>query len=32
MAQQQFKGRKVPWAQLEEYLSLHQGMILSQLD
>ena len=30
--EQQFVGKKVPWAQLEEYLAVHQGTIQSFLD
>ena len=28
----QFKGKKVPWNQMEEYLTVHQGTIVAYLD
>jgi hypothetical protein len=28
----QFKGKKVPWKQMEEYLTVHQGTIVAYLD
>lgn len=32
MAAAQFEGKRVPWTQLEEYLALHQGAIVSFID
>ena len=29
---EQLNGKRVPWPQLEEYLALHQGAIVSFLD
>ena len=32
MAAEQFKGKRVPWSHLEDYLSVHQGTITAYLD
>ena len=29
---EQSRGKRVPWSQLEEYLSIHQATIVTQLD
>ena len=30
--EEQFKGKRVPWSQLEEYLDAHQKVITPMLD